>query len=733
MNCQRSDLIGRTAADVFPAEMTARILEKNRELKALGPQGQQKYQLMVRADDGKDHDVTCYMANFPKADGSLGGSIGIFFDMTEQREMEQALLDSEARFRSIFNNAAAGVVVVDAQGKVLQANPAFCRFLGYSELEMLQIDHTMVTHPDDLEASLRLYADVAKKRPKRFEHEKRYIRKDGGIVWGQINGTWVYDEHGKPLHAIVLVVDITEQKKAETEILKAKELAESSNRSKGEFLANMSHEIRTPMNGIIGITELVLGTELDEEQQECLEMVNQSAKSLLTLLNDLLDYSKVEAGKMELEQIDFDLGLLLQSILNPVRMEAQIKGLKFRVDIDPRLERVFCGDPVRLKQVLVNLVGNALKFTENGEISFRGRLSSESSRGSRVEFVISDTGIGIADDKLEHIFESFAQADGSSSRKYGGSGLGLAICKELVALMDGEIRVESQLDSGSRFSVVLPLGTGEAASAESREQAAPGLLQRGAQLKVLLAEDNLVNQQLARRMLEKAGHQTVVVNDGEEALAALREEEFDLVLMDIQMPNVDGLEATAQIRAGTAGSKNPTLPIIALTAHAMKGDRERFLAAGMDAYISKPINSAELFDTLARFFPVREPSKALSSQAARASEVLDYETALQRLGNDRELLEEVLEAFLISVPSLLQRIKAAIHAADCQLVQREAHSLKGAAAAIGANRLRETALRLEIAARDGEVDKSLALEPVLEKEVNAVLASVDNELAEGDR
>ena len=857
-------LLGKTTEDIFskmlPASKLEEIAKKNQELFDLGPRGQLSFDVDLVDSAGRVHEVSACLANFPGADGCLGGSVGIYLDISEQKEMEAALRESETRFRSIFNNASAGVVVVDVNGKILQVNPAYCELLGYTAVELLQMDYIPITHPDDLQVSMQLYRDVALKKPEKFERQKRLICKDGSIRWVQLNGNWVYDDNENPLYAVGLVVDITEkkraadelqvqkdlldtvinnvpasifwknldltyagcnqalarqagydspaamvgktdydmawekeeadffrdcdrkvmesgvpmlnieepqlqadgkqatlltskvpltntsgeivgllgvftditeQKQASVELLQAKELAESCSRSKSEFLANMSHEIRTPMNGIIGMTELVLDSELDLEQRECLEMANQSAKSLLTLLNDLLDYSKVEAGKMSLEQIDFDLGLVIQSILNPVRIEAQFKGLDFKVEIDSQLKRAFQGDPLRIKQVLTNLLANALKFTEYGTVHFMAKEISRDGNKSNVQFTVSDTGIGVPEDKLETIFESFSQADGSNTRKYGGSGLGLAICKELVGLMGGEIQIESTVDKGSSFQVTLPLQGSDLITFEMPIDRDERELQQGTSLNVLLAEDNPVNQQLAQRMLVKAGHRVTAANDGWEAIEALQQEDFDLVLMDIQMPNLDGLAATALIRAGEHEVKQPTVPIVALTAHAMKGDRERFLAAGMDAYISKPINSVELFRIISQFSSNSNPENESVANRYSTNDVLDYETALERLGNDKDLLDEALKIFWEDVPTLAKRLKNGLQASDCQLVQREAHSLKGAAAAIGAKRLRETALRLEIAAGEKDYEKCLPLAPVLEKELVAVMNSLKAKLAVG--
>lgn len=555
------------------------------------------------------------------------------------RESESALKQKNALMSVLLENLSSGVFMVEVPGgKPVIANAAAQRLLGRGILPD--------ANPRNLSEIYRVYKSGSKEpypldeMPilRGMQGEVSYVedmivqRPDGTETWLEVFGAPIRDENGAVWASIVSFQDITERKQAEEKILQTNEAlenaifranemakrAEAASQAKSEFLANMSHEIRTPMNGVIGMIEILLDSDLTDEQRSHAELVRGCAESLLSIINDILDFSKIEAGKLAVAAVDFNLRQLLATFTGTMGLRARQKQLDFEMIIDPGVPERVKGDPGRLRQILNNLVGNAIKFTRQGQVTMEVHASvacdvdgGDSIAGNTVSLhvVIKDTGIGIPEDKLSGLFTRFQQVDTSMTRKYGGTGLGLAISKQLCELMGGSISVESRHGAGStfRFNVQLDL-SGDLISGDGSASGS-GQAQSEEQLplsgRVLVAEDNPTNQRVVMRALEKFGLQVTVVANGEQAVRAFLDESHDLILMDLQMPELDGFQATERIRAieraQSEASRRPPIPIIAVTAHAMQGTRETCLAAGMDDYIAKPIEFEELAAVLRKW------------------------------------------------------------------------------------------------------------------------------------
>ena len=499
---------------------------------------------------------------------------------------------------------------------------------------------------------------------------------------------------------------ITERERHLAQLKASADAAEAANRAKSDFLANMSHEIRTPMNGIIGMADLALDADADAERVEYMRIVKSSAESLLGIINDILDFSKIEAGKLQVERVPYGLTPAVQGVLDTLGVRAREKGLQLRTEFAADVPAAVVGDPTRLRQVLLNLVGNAIKFTERGNITVAVSVSERSATTARLDFAVRDTGIGIPADKLESIFEAFSQADTSTTRKYGGTGLGLSITSHLVELMGGMLEVDSRPGEGSTFHFSLPLGLADEGVLHAAADEATGKGDRPAgSLDVLLVEDNPVNQQLAIRLLEKWGHHIVLAVNGREAVDMVTAgARFDLVLMDMQMPVLGGIAATREIRAFEADTGAPRLRIVAMTANAMQSDRDACLAAGMDDYLAKPIQKDELAARLRMAGPSPAESDATiyAGTAELMLEDFDYAAALAR--QDGEIIEILAPAFLQHAQGELDALAGALAVGDAAEVMRLAHGLKGSLAAFGARPAERLADDMEQRARRGELD-----------------------------
>ncbi len=513
------------------------------------------------------------------------------------------LVASEERFRHAFDLAGIGMALVALDGRFTRVNKSLCEIVGYREAELLQKTFQDITHPDDLAADLALLRELIAGHRRFYQMEKRYFHRDGHVVWIRLTASLELDPAGAPLHGIAQIEDITERKRLEEKLATARDQAVEASRLKSEFLATMSHEIRTPMNGVIGMTALLRDTPLNGTQAEYVRTIESSGESLLAIINDILDYSKIEAGRIELEIAPFNLRECVDDTVDLFAAQAREKKVKLATTLAPEVPLHVAGDAARLRQILVNVLGNAVKFTDVGEISVS--LTAEpvdaATGRQQLSFVVRDTGIGIPPEGMDRLFKSFSQVDASMSRRFGGTGLGLAISKRLAGLMGGKMWAESEPGRGSIFHftvVVEPRAAPSIATPRPTEAAPDPTLGQRCPLRLLIAEDNPVNQRVANLLLQRLGYRATTVGNGLEALAALELTDYDAILMDVEMPELDGCEATRRIRARRPTSVRPW--IIALTAGAMQDDRERALAAGMNDFLTKPVRPDALSGALAR-------------------------------------------------------------------------------------------------------------------------------------
>ncbi|MGE5404562.1 MAG: PAS domain S-box protein, partial [Candidatus Saccharibacteria bacterium] len=632
----------------------------------------------------------------------IGGeqfAVIVMDDITERKQAELALARSRDFYLTLFEEFPALIWRAGLDKLCNYFNQSWLRFTGRTLDQEMGNGWAEGVHPDDMERCLQIYTVSFDKR-EAFQMEYRLKNSYGEYRWILDNGQPFYDLDGEFAGYIGSCYDINDMKNVQREMQRAKEAAEAANKAKSQFLANMSHEIRTPLNGIMGMTNLTLGTDLNAEQRDNLTMVKACAESLLGIIGDVLDFSKIEAGKMILEQRPFNIKHLVQRTIKSFEVSARMKAIDLRLQMAENIPMFVMGDPNRLQQIITNLTGNAVKFTEEGQVQVIVEKLSSTDKYVSLKFSVIDTGIGIADDELQFLFKSFSQVDGSVTRKYGGTGLGLAISKELVELMNGTIGVESSKGRGSHFYFIIQFEVAEAAKTESIAATAAGT--NTAPLSVLLVEDDQVSRMIAKRILQNNGHEVEMAVNGQDAVDKYDTRVFDLILMDVQMPVMGGVEATGLIREQEAAAGRHT-PIIALTAHALEGDKERFLSAGMDGYVTKPINNDELFKVINDL----TSQNKVGPQAERVLNILDRKALLERVEGDKQFMDDILKTFLQDAPQKLAEIKTAFASRDYTIIERLAHSLKSSSAYVCADSLKNMAFKLELAARKENYDDSM--------------------------
>jgi PAS domain S-box-containing protein len=582
---------------------------------------------------------------------SMGGVCftGTFRDITERKRAEEELRTSRRFFEDSLDSLTAHIAILDEKGTIQYVNRAWRRFAEAHGLPRASCGPGK-NYLDVCEASAK-DSEEAAEMAVGIRSVMSGVMDEFVIEYplsGPFGSRWFTASVTRfrspgPVRVMIAHEDITPRKRSEMALVRAKDAALAAANAKSEFLANMSHEVRTPMNGILGFVEILLDSEITGEQRDHLETIRLSSESLLTVINDILDFSKIDAGKIDLEVIPFDLGELLDGVTHLMAPPAIEKGLLLTRRVTPERPWRFLGDPTRLRQVLLNLVGNAIKFTDSGAVSIAGDVEERQEGLFLLRLSVRDTGIGIPAEQRDRLFQPFSQVDGSMTRRFGGTGLGLSISRRLVELMGGRIDVRSDLGIGTSFTVTLAVEEAPEPIPASTppSQRAPGgagaSRRPGARsLRILLAEDNAVNQKVALALLGRAGHTVEIARDGRECVEAAARGGHDLILMDVQMPAMDGLAATAAIRAREAGARR--VPIIAMTAKAMKGDKEQCLEAGMDDYVTKPIRPKELLDTIDKWAETlsRRPPLGVSSGASTAPPEGTARTAsLDSRGNAR--------------------------------------------------------------------------------------------------
>ncbi len=691
---QANELIGKTVFEVFPefAEYYLDLVRLNyKENSNLNKIKTSEYY-------SKGFGMWCSITTFSPAPGYLAT---ILQDITERKFSDIKLKKSEEKYRSLFVNLNSGFVynklIMDEEGNVLdmkyiEINEAFERMFGCDRKDVIGKHFTEVHYFDKqlfLKNLRKAYISVVT-TGESVSINEMYIPKLK--KWFSLA---LYSPEKD--HIATIITDIDNKKKAEIQIIKAKEDAEIGNKAKSEFLANMSHEIRTPLNGILGMIELTLLTELKETQKENLIIAQRCADSLLDVINDILDFSKMEAGKLIIEKTNFNINTLIDEIVKSYALDISKKKLKLNVTISPDVPQYLIGDPNRLRQIINNLISNSIKFTEKGQINLSIRMINSLSDNIEIIFEVADSGIGISPEGKERLFKSFSQVDSSFTRKYGGSGLGLVISKQLVEMMDGKIWMESEKGKGSTFYFTAIFDLGDK-PIQQPTNLAPVNASVG-RIEVLLVEDVNVNQLVLSSMLKKRGHSVDIAGNGLEAVSMHKQKKYDVILMDIQMPVMDGIEATKRIRELEGATMHT--PIIALTAFALKGDKERFMAMGMDEYISKPVKMDEFFETIER----------ISIKNCKPSE--DFNGVVKLNDNGElvytEYIEEKSQEEILSVikeiENYVEELRVAISYNGMSDIENISHKIKELSNQIDAEELKSSAFKIELATRRGNIEQ----------------------------
>jgi PAS domain S-box-containing protein len=727
----REWLIGKTIEDY------CRILQKPPELairrkemvdEAVQTKQLQKWEERFEFADGRIRYHIRHIQPVLDEQENVKFCIAYSIDISDQKRAEEYIQLSEKKYRDLFNYSQAWICTHDLNGRLLSVNPAASLALDYAAGEM--VGRQLVEFiPEEDKAQYELNYLQPILQHGKSEGVFRIVGKTGNIIY-LLYQNYKMDVPGVEPYVIGFAQDISDRIKAERELRNAKKITEEAARAKEVFLANMSHEIRTPMSGVLGIAGLLAKTKLDEQQQQFLQLIQESANNLLLLVNDVLDLEKIILGKLQFEHVVFSLGGRIDLCLQSFIYKAEEKGIGLVHENLLGEDLVILGDPYRLSQVMNNLINNAIKFTEAGAVTIETRLIQKSGNEARIAFTVRDTGIGITESQLGLIFEPFMQAHVAISRTHGGTGLGLSICRELITMMGGVLKVESEAGKGSSFSFELPFAISSSKLNQSTVAQDLNYKSLGSRY-VLVAEDVELNQYLVRHIMESWGFTVDIVNNGREAVDMVQKNNYDLVLMDIQMPEMDGMEATRAIRQ-LSDHKKAAIPIVALTANALKGDSEKYLAVGMNDFLPKPFNEQKLFMIISNNLktgapaPTSKPMKELNTPVTGSEEKLyDLNMVKTISGGDESFVKRMVQLFVDTVPPSLTDLQKETAQQNWLQVSKLAHKMKATIDSMGITQIQEVVRKIETNGKKGEeLDKI----PEQVQEVITVLEACMNQL-----
>ncbi|QQS27470.1 MAG: PAS domain S-box protein [Sphingobacteriales bacterium] len=699
-----------------------RQLEKIRILDLVAPEHQKEALHQAEQTDKDWFETICVKQNgtrFPARvrrkfipHQGIDAMVIVFSDLTNDKRVEQELIQSELLYQKLFEESRDAIYISGLKGELLEVNPAALELFGYSREEMLGM------------SALKLYANPQEREKFRnamqehgsvSNYEVILVKKDGTEIDCLLSSTTRRNAQMEIIGYQGIIRDITQRKRTD-ELVRAKALAERSTAMKAQFLANMSHEIRTPMNAVMGMTHLLQDTQLSTEQKRYVNGIHSASEHLLVLINDILDFSKIEAGKLQLEEIEFSLREVINNIADTFKYKVKEKNLDLIINIDEHIPDILIGDPTRLRQILMNLVSNSVKFTEKGHVQLDVRMFTDDKQAATIAFAVTDTGIGIASDKLDNIFDSFSQVNRSATRLYGGTGLGLAITKKLIEMQGGTISVKSKIFEGTTFLVVLKFVKANNTILPNHKHTLSEMAVKPlGKLRLLIVEDNELNRVVTIDTIKKWGKDITIdiAENGEEGVKKVKKHRYDLVLMDVQMPKMNGYEATQYIRK-TLGKTN--LPILAMTAYATTGEAEKTITSGMNDYISKPFDPKQLYQKIARMTSKDSGALKMETNNSKADtepdkksekvEIYKHVTNLdyldESIGGDEDLKIKMLEIMLRETPDEVEQMEKYFQEENWERLKAVAHKFKSTVAYMGLNGLKEVVNKIQVNAEKKE-------------------------------